>query len=232
MFQRKHLYLGVTALGLGFAALPSPATAFPRLDFWHMPASGETNQKQNRAGAEGIYGTGGPFEYGIQCAHCHIDADGQIDLQFDVQPAFGQSGNDQTYVPGQRYDITVTMTGEHKGLSGMGGNVNGFSASFEDPGGAVMGTLYSDTPNNSSNNCPSQAPSNVPSGTTYVYGDCHAILFSGGDDVTQWVFQWEAPAAGAGDVTMWYGGVDGDTGGHNSLDDDVVQGSVLLREGN
>ena len=148
MIERKDLILGFAALGLGTAAAPSAAAAYPRLDFWHLASSGETDQNQNRAGADGIYGTGGPFEFGIQCAHCHIASEGLI------------------------------------------------------------------------------------SGTTFLYGDCHAILFSGGDDVTQWVFQWEAPAAGAGEVTMWYGGVDDDTGGHSSLDDDLIQGSLLLREGN
>jgi hypothetical protein len=123
------------------------------------------------------------------------------------------------------------MKGEHKSGGGMN-NLNGFSASFESPDAKIMGTLTSDVPGNSSSNCPANAPDTDPSsGTTFVYGDCHGILFLPRKNNTQWKFSWTAPAAGKGQVTIYWGAVDGDTAGDSSLNDDVAQGSIALLEG-
>ncbi|MEQ9320548.1 MAG: hypothetical protein RIF41_15380 [Polyangiaceae bacterium] len=232
--DKRFLVVGaaLTTAALLAVLAPRSATAFPTLHYWHLAASGETDQNQNRAGAEGLYGSGGPHDYGIRCADCHIETEGLIDLTIDVSPPFSQAGNDMAYSPGQTYVFTVTMTGEHKQPPNPNGqDRNGFVATFEDDGGNVMGNLISDTPNNSSMNCPASSPSNTPSGTTFVYGDCHGILGNEAFELDQWIFSWQAPGAGSGDVTMWYGAVDGDTGGDSSLHDDVVQGSIFLIEG-
>jgi hypothetical protein len=222
--------LCLSAMAAMFA--PKPATAFPAMHYWHLAASGETNNNQNRAGADGLYGSGGPHDFGIQCVDCHIDAPGNVDLAFDFAPTLGTSGNDATYSPGQTYVVTVTMTGESlTNPNNPNMDTNLFVATFEDDGGNVMGSLTSDTPNNSSMNCPPTWPSGVPNGTTFVYGDCHGILAVQGTKLTQWTFSWQAPGAGAGNVTMWYGGVDGDTSGDSSQHDDTVQGSLFMIEG-
>jgi hypothetical protein len=229
--KKQHLLMGgavVAALTVAFfVGDADEAEAFPFMNSWHMSSAGETNNNQNRAGAEGIYGTGGPGEYNIQCAHCHVDAEGLITAQIVASPAFGTSGNDSSYAPGQAYDITVTMMGEHKMTMS---NLNGFVATFEDASGQVMGSLNDDN-GNSSTNCPAQEPAMNPPNTTFMYGDCHGILFVPNEDVTTWQFQWVAPAAGAGDVTMWWGMTDGDTAGESSLDDDTIQGNIPLIEG-
>jgi len=235
MKLEKRIFAASTVVATAalFAVLsPRPATAFPTLHYWHLASSGETNQNQNRAGANGLYGSGGPHDYGIRCADCHVETEGLIDLTIDVSPPLSQSGNDMAYSPGQTYVFTVTLEGEHKQPPNPNGmDHNGFVATFEDAGGNVMGDLVSDTPNNSSMNCPANSPGSTPSGTTYVYGDCHGIIGNEMAELDQWTFSWQAPGAGSGDVTMWYGAVDGNTAGSSSLDDDVVQGSMFLVEG-
>ena len=203
------------------------AEAFPTPQYWHMPASGVAGQ--NRAGAEGIYGTGGPADYGIQCAHCHIDAPGMIDLDFQVSPPFQQNGNQSYYQPGITYDVVVTMTGEHL-KNPMGKSLNGIAVSFEDPGGNTAGVVRDDN-GHASSSCPTAAPATKPTGSTFIYGDCHGVLFVDHENAVTWQFQWVAPGPGGGQVTMWYGGVDGNQVAESSLDDDVVQGSLVLLEG-
>ena len=221
--------VGLSAIAALFT--PAPAKAFPTLHYWHLASSGETNMKQNRAGAEGLYGSGGPHDYGIRCADCHVQTEGLITLDISVSPPFQAMGNDEAYVPGTTYVFTVSLMGEHKQAPNNQTDRNGFVATFEDAGGNIMGSLISDSPNNSSSNCPTASPGNTPSGTTYVYGDCHGILGNETAELDQWTFSWQAPGAGAGDVTMWFGAVDGNTGGDSSLDDDVVHGSKFLIEG-
>lgn len=209
---------------------PPPAKAFSHLFFWHQASAGPSTNSQNRAGGGGIYGTGGPFEFGIRCADCHIQPEGLVTLDISVSPPFQMVGNDEAYLPNTAYDFTVTMLGEHKFPPNVACNTNIFAATFEDAGGNIMGALQSDSPNNSSANCPANAPSTKPSGSTFVYGDCHGIL--GIDkNIDQWTFRWTSPGPGAGDVTMWYGAVDGDRCSESSLGDDVVQGSRFLVEG-
>ena len=100
-------------------------------------------------------------------------------------------------------------------------------------GGKVRGVFESDTnPVVSSANCPKTYPKPDPStGTTYVYGDCHGVIFIPRADIVAWTFSWTAPAAGSGPLTVFYGVVDGDHHGKSSLDDDVKMGTVKLTEG-
>ena len=79
--------------------------------------------------------------------------------------------------------------------------------------------------------CPS-APQHNPSGTTLMYGDCHAV-FSISDKTTvnraSWTFNWTAPPAGAGPLLLYLGAVDGDCK-MDSLGDDVKMSRVPLAE--
>src|SRR5262249_40180107 len=65
-------------------------------------------------GGGGIVGTGGLSESSIQCVHCHIKPALKIDAIVTPVPAFGPG---TSYVPGQKYQLTVKMTGEHLGMS-------------------------------------------------------------------------------------------------------------------
>src|SRR6478752_3103804 len=109
------------------------------------------------------------------------------------------------------------------------------SLSIEDTGGKVRGALTSDTPGNTSTNCPNTYPTPDPPApaTTYVYGDCHGILsIQRNNGPTTWKFKWTAPQAGFGQLTMYYGAVDGDSNDGTSLNDDVKVGTIKIVEGN
>lgn len=215
------------------AALVLPAAgalAYPFGRSWHDRADGNPSNG-GRAGAGGIYGTGGQTDYGITCAHCHIGAQGKIDVQNTPTPAWQMVNNQAAYKPGQTYQITLNMLNEWKGLNQMNNNLNGFAATFENQSGKVAGTLISDS-GVDSGACPANYPANNPATTTYVYGDCHAVLYVPHPNTTSWSFSWKAPAAGAGQVTLFYSVVDGDHADKSSLDDDVKSGTVKLVEGN
>src|SRR6185295_5087437 len=99
--------------------------------------------------------------------------------------------------PGQSYQVKVSLVGEHLGKSGCGqylSHVNNFAATFEDAGGKLAGVLSSDS-GQSSASCPQVMPKPI-NGTTLLYGDCHAVTSSGGENMTQWTFSWKAPASG------------------------------------
>lgn len=230
MKTMRYLIVAATLLGAG-----SMATAFPFLNSWHMSSAGDP-PSGNRAGGGGIYGTGGNQDWGLTCAHCHVKAAGQIDAMIAPTPAWQNVGGQLAYKPGQAYSITVTMLGEHlRGTAAMD-NLNGMAMTFENASGAASGTLASDTPGNSAANCPMNAPTGTPSGTTYVYGPagtgCKTVVYVPKPNTTAWTFTWTAPAAGAGQITGYYGVVDGDHDGKSSLDDDVKVGTLRLAEGN
>jgi hypothetical protein len=217
----------VAAMAISFGA-----AGMSQLVFWHMPADGTG---PNRAGAAAIYGTGGKSDWGITCAHCHSGAKGLIGATFVASPSWQKVNNVDAYKPGQKYDITVTLTNEQKVPSARWPHTqNGFAATFEDANGKPKGTLQSDVLGNSSASCPPTAPMPIPAaGTTYVYGDCHGILFLQRDDNKVWKFSWTAPPMGAGDITVYYGVVDGDSPGKGgSKDDDVLVRNFKLVPGN
>jgi hypothetical protein len=219
-----------TVISLLFAGTAGVGHAFPTPAYWHMPASGDAGV--NRAGAGGLYGTGGAQDLGIRCSHCHIDGEGLIDFQIQATPAFDDIGGEHGYVPGRRYTITIRMTGEHLRPGATMNNMNGMALAIEDASGRRAGRFIADA-GQDSNSCPPMNPiaGMPPAGrTTTLYGDCHAVLPLNHMGLTAWTFDWIAPAAGSGDLSMFVAVVDGDTGAESSLDDDVVERTVPLRE--
>lgn len=203
-------------------AAPAVALAWDGPALWNAPADGM------QPGGGGIYATGGARDFRIVCSHCHISPANRIDLTMAFQPALA-AGN--AYRPGQQYQVTAALLGERLGLSGCGqfmNNVNSFAATFEDAAGQTVGSLSSDAGQTAAS-CPPAAPTAPLSGTTMLYGDCHAVAANGKPGVTSWRFSWTAPAAGTGAVTLYYGGVDGNCD-MSSLDDDVKVGTMSLGE--
>jgi len=229
----KLLFAGAFTLTLGWGAA---SYAFPFAKSWHESSSGEAGV--NRAGAGGIYGTGGKQDYGIKCSHCHVDGAGTIDMNVVVTREGSGSptgwenvGGLDGYSPGTRYTITVELANEHL-IDNADPDLNGMAATFETQAGALAGTLYSDSGQNSAS-CPGSLPfTDPPAGkTTMLYGDCHAALFVQRPRDTAWTFDWVAPSAGAGELTLYVVVVDGDHYGRSSLDDDTVERTFALVEG-
>ncbi|MFT3769173.1 MAG: hypothetical protein QM820_27355 [Minicystis sp.] len=223
----------IMSISLAAVLLPAAgALAFPFGKSWHDRADG-TQTNGGRAGAGGIYGMGSASDHGITCANCHIGGAGQIGATVTPTPAFQKVNNADAYKPGQTYAITVTMTGEHLGLNQGNDNLNGMAFTIEDAGGKVKGVFTSDAdPTANSTTCkPSYPAQNPATGTTYIYGDCHGMIFIPRPNATSWTFTWKAPAAGTGPLNVFYGVVDGDHDGKSSEGDDVKMGSAKLLEG-
>jgi hypothetical protein len=205
--------------------------AFPAAHYWHDSATGRAGV--NRAGAQARYGTGGRTDKGIKCSHCHIKGEGKIGITTTASPPFINAGGQDKYAPGTRYTITITMTGEHLNAGATINNNNGMAATIENASGQRGGRFIADA-GQDTNACPAANPypTTVPAGkTTFMYGDCHGVLPVANRGLTQWKFDWVAPAAGAGDLTMFVGMVDGNSGEESSLKDDTAERTFPLREG-
>lgn len=222
----RTILLMTTAASAALLSLlaPSPARAWDGPDLWYAPAAGKS------PGGNGIIGTGGALDHNVTCAHCHMKAESKIDLKLDFTPPLPAVGGQPTYSPGQKYQVSVKLVGEHLGQSGCGQyltHVNNFAATVENASGKLAGVLGSDSGQVSSS-CPKDLPKPI-NGTTVLYGDCHAIISSGAENMATWSFSWTAPAAGSGGLTLYYGAVDGDCD-MMSMNDDVKVGTIKLGE--
>jgi hypothetical protein len=212
--------------GLALVAWLSPRAAWA----WDGPGLWYDAAEGAQPGGGGILGTGSARDHGITCAHCHTKGAALIDLKLTFTPPLPTVGGQPTYAPGQSYQISAKLVGEHLGLSGCGQyltHVNNFAAAFEDGSGNPTGVLASDS-GQSSASCPSALPKPI-NGTTVLYGDCHAVTSSGAENLATWSFAWTAPASGAGTVSVHYGTVDGNCD-MMSMNDDVKVGTLVLGE--
>jgi hypothetical protein len=194
-----------------------------------------------RPGAEGVFYTGGSVDAGLRCSHCHIDnakQQGKLTLAVTTVPKW-QTASGNVYKPGTAYDITVELVGEHLG---DGTDNNGMTASIEKADGFTAGVLVADVGGRSDSEAcqTSSAPNPLTTDpkateTTVVFGDCRAILsvaHATQDKArTKWHFRWIAPAAMSGDVKLFIAAVDGDKLSSSSLNDDVVEGVIVIKEG-
>jgi hypothetical protein len=211
---------------------------------WEIPCNwtNDTTTAANEAGGGGLFATGGKKDYSITCSACHLEtlttpAASTIDTNLAFVPALTMVGNVPTFMPGQRYQVTVTLTGENRGMSGCGSpsdNINTFALTVEDATGATIGLLESDTGQSSTScltglssmNCMGTLP--MSGGTTFMAGDCHAVAGYGSNRTT-WTFFWTAPSGTATtEVTFFWGAVDGDCK-MNSLRDEVKEKRLVVR---
>jgi hypothetical protein len=227
----------ISGLGVVLAASMSSLVvrAFPQSGEWHWAADAQ------RPGAGDIFANGSTQDWGITCAHCHTNdkqQQGHIDFTITPSPAWQKVGGVDAYVPGTKYSMTATMSkagtmvpSDNLGGVGNNKNVNGFTLTAEDVNGNPKGVFRSDAV---PGNCPANPPSpdaTIMGFTTYTYGNCTTIVSL--DEpvaILQWNFTWQAPTAGSGDVTLYYGAVDGDKS-KTSFGDDVKIGNVKLKEG-
>ena len=222
----RTILLVATAASAALLSLlaPTVAQAWDGPDLWFAPAAGKS------PGGNGVIGTGGALDHNITCASCHMKAESTIDLALDFTPPLPSVGGQPTYTPGQKYTVGVKLVGEHLGLNGCGQyltHVNNFAATVENASGKLAGVLGSDS-GQTSTSCPKDLPKPI-NGTTVLYGDCHAVISSGAENLAAWSFVWTAPAAGSGGLTLYYGAVDGDCD-MMSMNDDVKMGTIKLGE--
>lgn len=227
---------GIAGVVVAFTSVSAGVHAFSNSNEWHTSADGPY------AAAGDINGTGSNHDWGVTCAHCHINdkqQQGKIDFTIVTTPAFVKKNGVDSYVPGTTYQVTTAMVGEHLGLNLVNTNFNGFGLTIEDQSGKTQGVFTSDeVPPLSSANCvavPTMKPDAILKGTTTVRGDCHTVVSLAKSNLVTWSFTWMAPAAGAGPLTVYYGVVDADysTNGstRSSLGDDVKIGTKKLVEG-
>lgn len=217
-----------SSLALFLLLLAAPVRAWDGPALWESPANAA------QPGGGGVWGVGGKRDFGVSCAHCHVENDPvkKVDLQFAWNPPLQSIAGQAAYSPGKTYSITATLVNEHLGLSGCGAytsNVNNFAVGFENGAGATAGILVGDYGRGDA--CPPTLPSPPPAGmNTMTYGDCHALASAGGAGKTTWTFQWLSPAAGSGPVAVHWGVVDGNCD-MMSMNDDVKVGTTMLVEG-
>ena len=236
--------ISLFVMTLALLAAPA-ANAFPNLYFWQAAA------ESINAGATFLYGTGSSTDLGVTCALCHVKAPGTIGVTVTPSPAWGQKNGSPSYTPGTTYSISVALTGENKGLGLGPKNLNGMALTIENQLGQGVGLFTNDdAPANQVNtsNCV-QVPTSPPAAagmlqanlvargaTTYLIspattGGCYTIVSVNAPNLLTWKFTWKAPATGSGPLTIYYGAVDGASGGTSSLNNDVKQGTVKLVEG-
>jgi hypothetical protein len=217
------------------------ADAFPFGFSWMQPADSNTpagnDNTPGRAGGGGIWATGSHFDKGIDCQSCHIKAAADKDKVIGVNIVATPNWDDpddptkKLYVPGQSYTLTLTLTNEQK-LPGGGipHTLNGFAATFEvEDTQQRAGVLKSDIAGVDSSSCPATFPNPAPTnGTSYVYGNCQAIVYIPKDEATTWTFGWTAPSSNVGPVRLYYSVVDGDAHGKSALDDIVNTNSIVI----
>jgi hypothetical protein len=202
--------------------LASPAHAFHHHGQFQEPADGRVETP----GSGGLYYTGSRRDLGLRCSACHVEAPGRV--RADV--VFSPSLDAGRYAPARRYEVTVTMRGESKGITECTAplvNRNAIAAMFTGRDGFPIGRL---SPDGGSRSCGGGPSFSAPS-TTVVFGDCEGVV--GGQDsraLTTWRFSWDAPPAGAGEVAFWLGLVDGNCV-FDSYDDDVYETSMPMGEG-
>jgi hypothetical protein len=244
--------LSVIGLVASLPLVSAVAIAFPKAGAWHTAATAAS------PGASDIYGTGGVSDWGLTCANCHIKAPGLINATVLPPGGWPKKNGLNSYVPGTSYVVTMNLVGEHLAVNDAAfNNVNSFALTAEDQNGKPQGVFTTDGTNpafvRSSNGpeCTAKTAALPPlvagvfsweaqnptlytshnTGTTFLVGDCHAIVNLTIPNHTSWTFSWKAPGAGTGPITLYYGVVDGSSHGLNSQDDDVKMGTVKLVEG-
>lgn len=167
-------------------------------------------------GGDGMYYTGSPRFRRWDCTLCHTDAPGEMFLTLASDPP--ELVRDARWAPSTTYRVTVSMQNEHRGR-GAALNPNTFVLEMLDGEARAAGLFVGLGPE-----------VERPPGQELV------IARGEIDGVTEWTFDWEAPAPGTGPVSLYLAGVDGDGAGDrlgrtgDPFGDDVFAGSLELEE--
>ncbi len=222
--------------GVIVVAMAQPARAFPTGDQFDLVPIEED-------GAGGIAFDGAPRWAGHTCAVCHTAAPGRIGLRIEADhPELFTDG----WKPNQQYHLRVVLerTWANEANRGAGDNCgfsvmpyracdqNGFALELADAGGAPVGVL-----------APFVGTACVAAGAMVTGADVrilddHSAVTHSGTHMGQieWNLCWTAPGSGAGVITAYVAGVDGNGGNGtlafptDSTGDDVASGAVPIPE--
>lgn len=188
---------------------------------WITPAAGFHGGKQfdesaNLGGGAGMFFSGAPRWRGWDCAICHVDADGAVELELTSDPP--ELLREGRYLPGTTYRIDVALTGEHLGGAALT-NRNTFVLEIAGADGVPLGGY-----------------SQFDTTELATFDGDRVIAAAGLEGRVEWTFHWTAPAAGAGRLALYAGAVDAD-GARDAilprtdpLGDDVALRSLALCE--
>ena len=149
------------------------------------------------------YSSGAPFGYsgspgdnGRTCTQCHSNNGVSYSPTITVSgiPASG-------YVPGQTYQIVLSVSGANNAK-------NGFEACVEDASHQKQGSF-----------------ANMDANTQAIQNNTYVTHTSSGTNSPDWQFTWTAPADSQGDLTLYYA-VNLADGNANSTNDYVESGSA------
>jgi hypothetical protein len=196
------------------------------------------------ASAEGIYFTGAPRFAALDCASCHTDGPGKIDISINTDQLDLFSDG---YQPGQTYQLQVQLKNEQMGIqhNTQSGtctepparndtftyqqcNNNNFALEIDSPAGPLKGFCAQ----NPKGGCPKPDPFNDQ---VYVAPDGDAVFANRTHDPTMtktvrnngetvWTVWWTAPAYGTGPLTLYLALVDGNGGTNSAADDQDTLG--------
>jgi hypothetical protein len=201
------LSTGAAAATLGVAA---PASSFHAGNLFDKPPGA--------GGGGGLFYVGSPRERGWTCTACHQDPPHAMRVSVRADPPeVLQQG---AYVPESIVRFTFELQSETKGRSSPLSNYNSLVAAILDTEAAAAGAV-----------------SGFAAEDFFTRGS--SILASAGRTPNEivWSFDWTAPAAGSGPVTIYAAVVDGNGAGSaptvtltDPFDDDVWVGRTTLEE--
>lgn len=203
---------------------------------WHEPNEFFDAPNSPIPGGGALLGTGSVHDQHTLCIDCHKGGPHMVGMTFTFTPPMGGTPAAPRYTPGQAYQVVAHMTNESRVHPTSGRNLNGFLARFEDANAAAAGVLRGTMTFTTGGTCApafntprTAATMTTPSLNTMTVGACDTVMFRD-NSINDWSFTWTAPAAGAGTITILWGGVDGNAD-TTSKNDDAGEGQVPLTEG-
>src|SRR5258707_8951922 len=114
--------------GLGSVVALASLLAAPAARAYH--AGDVFDKAAGAGGGGGVFYTGAPRERAWDCTACHQGAAGTIRIDLSAMPSALLDG--ASYAPGQTYQLTAKLRGEHLGLGSPQANYNGFAIAAAD----------------------------------------------------------------------------------------------------
>ena len=215
------------------------------------------HQSTLSAAAEGVYFTGAPRWSSLDCSSCHTEGPQKVTIKIGADDlSLFKNG----YLPGQLYELEVSLGNETEGLlyadatcteppgktdkyTYVQCNNNSFALEIDDDGGPLAGTPFcAEQP--TAAGCPMPNPAGdevvvAPDGDAVFANRQHSTTTPKTipkNDPVSWHLWWTAPQAGTGPVTLYVAAVDGNGGSGTAASDqdpygdDTVRATIAIQE--